>query len=231
MRAKYEPILSGAVEHPRTSNYHEHLRLLEEITSGRDLLDVGAHCGFFLDVARQRGWNTTGVEPSEVTSALARERFGLDVRTGTLTTVVLPAAAFDVVTLVDVFEHIAEPRRLLAEAARALRPGGRLFVKVPNVRYLAAKQRLLGGTRLVEEVFDAKEHLAYYSPATLTQTLRTSGFEIELTKVPSPIQAGASWRRAVRAAGPLLAQRLPGGSRTPLATDIVVVARSWHTQA
>jgi 2-polyprenyl-3-methyl-5-hydroxy-6-metoxy-1,4-benzoquinol methylase len=226
---KYGRILSREAEHPRTANFHEHLALLERLTSGRRLLDVGAHCGFFLDAARSRGWRTTGVEPSPVTSALAQERFGLDVRCGTLDDVALPAAGFDVVTLVDVFEHVPDPRRSLEQVGRLLHFGGRLFIKLPNVRYVLAKYRLLGRLGLVDDAFDAREHLTHYSIATLKQVLRMTGFEIEVTSVPSPIQSGPSWQRAIRAAGPRLARRLPHGVASPLATDISVVARWWRT--
>ena len=50
------------------------------------LLDVGCHLGMFLDVAREHGWDVTGVEPSRWSVERARER-GLDVRHGTLDTV------------------------------------------------------------------------------------------------------------------------------------------------
>ena len=43
----------------------------------------------------------------------------------------LPSESFDVVLLSDVLEHIPEPRRLLGEVARILRPGGRLLLNVP----------------------------------------------------------------------------------------------------
>ena len=226
---KYARILSREADHPRTANYHEHLALLEGLTAGRSLLDVGAHCGFFLDVARSRGWRTTGVEPSPVTSALAQERFGLDVHCGTLDDLPLPAASFHVVTLVDVFEHMPDPRRTLEQIGRLLCFGGRLFIKVPNVRYVIAKYRLLRRSRLVDDAFDAREHLVHYSIATLGRLLRMTGFEIEETSVSSPINSGASWQRAIRAAGPALARRLPHGVASPLATDISVVARSWRT--
>jgi ubiquinone/menaquinone biosynthesis C-methylase UbiE len=224
--AKYSRIFRGEAPHPRDANYHEHLAQLERLRGPGDLLDVGAHCGFFLRVAREGGWRTVGVEPSAVNAELAREQFGLDVRTGFLEDLELPAESFDVVTLTDVLEHVPQPGVLLREIARVLRPGGRVFIKVPNVRYVLAKQRLLGRARMaVDDVFDAREHLVYYSDATLGNVLAEAGFEVELMGVPSPIQTGGALRRALRAGGPLLARRLPRGARLPLATDIVAIGR------
>ncbi|MEA2154671.1 MAG: hypothetical protein QOE11_811 [Solirubrobacteraceae bacterium] len=223
---KYEGVFAGTEPHPRDANYAEHLGLLERATSGRDLLDIGSHAGFFLRRAVARGWHAVGVEPSPVTSALAREHFGLDVRTGTLAEAALPDASFDAATMTDVFEHVGDPGPMLAQITRLLRPGGVLFVKVPNVRYVRAKALLLGRVPgLLEDCYDAREHLVYYSAPTLRETLAAAGFTVESIMVPAPIQAGGRLRRAVRAAGPALARRLPRGAELPLSTDLDALAR------
>ncbi len=94
--------------------------------SGR-LLDVGCAAGFFLAEARAH-YEVQGVELSAWSSAYARDRLGLNVFTGTLQEASLPAAHFDIITLWDVIEHVPDPVPLLAEAARVLRPGGRLVL-------------------------------------------------------------------------------------------------------
>jgi SAM-dependent methyltransferase len=129
--------------------------------------------------------------------------------------------------LIDVLEHVEEPRRLLGEVARVLRPGGRIFVKVPNARYVLAKFHLLGRVPgLLEDVFDAREHLVYYSHRTLARVLEESGFEIEILAVPSPIQTGGLLRRTLRRTGAGIARHSPLGVRLPLATDLVAVGRT-----
>jgi len=224
---KYDAIFKGKRKHPRDVNYDEHLRLLERLLPPGDLLDIGSHAGFFLRRARERGWRTCGVEPSATTSELAREQFRLDVRTGFLADVGFPSDRFDVVTLIDVLEHVEEPRRLLGEVARVLRAGGRVFIKVPNVRYVLAKFHLLGRVPgLLEDVFDAREHLVYYSDRTLARLLEESGFEVEILAVPSPIQAGGLLRRTLRGTGAGVARRSHLGVRLPLATDIVAIGRT-----
>lgn len=223
---KYERVFAGTAPHPRDDNYAEHLDVLERATSGRDLIDVGSHAGFFLRRAVARGWNAVGVEPSPVTSALARERFGLDVRTGTLTEAALPDASFDAATMTDVFEHVGDPGAVLAQIRRLLRPGGVLFIKVPNLRYVRAKALLLGRVPgLLDDCYDAREHLVFYSAPTLRETLTAAGFTVEAIMVPAPIQAGGRLRCAVRRLGPALARRLPRGSDLPLSTDLDAIAR------
>jgi 2-polyprenyl-3-methyl-5-hydroxy-6-metoxy-1,4-benzoquinol methylase len=223
---KYNPILKTERAHPRDENYDEHLRLLEGFVEPGDLLDVGSHGGFFLRRARDRGWRTCGVEPSTTMSRIAREQLRLDVRSGSLFDAGFPSSSFDVVTMVDVLEHVAKPRELLAEIRRVLRPGGRVFIKVPNVRYVLAKHYLLGRLpSLIEDVFDAREHLVFYSYKTLARVLEQTGFDLELFVVPSPIQAGGFVRRVLRRAGTAVAKRLPLGVALPLATDIVAIGR------
>jgi 2-polyprenyl-3-methyl-5-hydroxy-6-metoxy-1,4-benzoquinol methylase len=224
---KYRAVFDGTSPHPRDANYEEHLDLLKSLATRGDLLDVGSHCGFFLRKARARGWRVQGVEPSPASARIAQDRFGLDVKTGTLEEVRFPAASFDVVTLVDVFEHVEAPGTLLNEVRRVLRPGGHVFIKVPNVRYVLLKHRTLRRVPgLLRDVFDAREHLAYYSRSSLTRMLESCGFHVEVVRVPSPIQSGGPLRRALRAVGPSVARRIPGGSDLPLATDIVAIGRT-----
>lgn len=91
------------------------------------LLDVGCAAGFFLAEARAH-YGVQGVELSAWSSAYARDRLQLPIFTGTLQQAALPADHFDVVTLWDVIEHVPDPVPLLTEAARVLKPGGRLVL-------------------------------------------------------------------------------------------------------
>ena len=96
----------------------------------RTLLDLGCWVGFLLSEAAARGWAVTGVEPSAFASDFARERLGLDVRTGGLFETDLPTGYFDAIVMGDVIEHLPRPRipratRLPASgsAIQAIPPG------------------------------------------------------------------------------------------------------------
>jgi SAM-dependent methyltransferase len=124
------------------------MKRLEEIvatfapyrTTGR-LLDVGFGAGTLLEAARRGGWTAQGVEVSERAVEQARSR-GFDVQCASLADARYPDAHFDVVTAVEVLEHVTDPLALLAEIARVLRPGGLLWATTPHARGLSA--RLLG---------------------------------------------------------------------------------------
>ncbi len=227
--AKYGPVLRGERGHNRDPNYREELAVLRRFRPSGRLLDVGTHCGFFLRLARGMGWELVGVEPSP-SADLARRYFGLDVRRGHLEEIYFPAESFDLVTLIDVVEHLDDPGRLLAEVRRILKPDGLVFIKTPNARYSLFKHALIRQALRLEdvEIFDAKEHLVHYTRETLGRTLARAGLEVVHAFVPRPIQDGAAWKCALRSAGHGLARvqhALGGGSFGPLAADLAVLVR------
>jgi 2-polyprenyl-3-methyl-5-hydroxy-6-metoxy-1,4-benzoquinol methylase len=140
------------------------------------LLDVGCSIGLFLHLAQERGWEVTGLEPAPRAREHARAVYGLDVREETLDEAGLPDGGFDAVALLSVLEHAAQPLALLRECSRVLRPGGALYVIVPNVESLAC--RVLGAET---RTFDGRNHLVYYSAATLADALGRAGFQVVQT--------------------------------------------------
>ena len=163
-------------------------------TPGR-LLDVGAGVGALVQLARERGWEAVGVDVDPAVVAYARAR-GRDVRLGELANLALPPARFDLVTLCNVVDFVADPVDVLAECRRVLVPGGRIFLRTPNVpwqlqgaraaRLLAALGlgRLIDGRARWLAIF----HRSNFGPRTLRIALARAGFqEIEVANsVPTP---------------------------------------------
>lgn len=144
---------------------------------GARLLDLGAGSGALVEEALRLGWDAEGVEPSASLAAAARRR-GLAVHEGTLPLADL-RPPYEQVTLVDVIEHVTDPRGLVAEIRALLRPGGRLLVVTPDVGSLAA--RLLGRRWWHYRV----AHVGYFRPATLDALLATAGFVLEHRRSPA----------------------------------------------
>jgi 2-polyprenyl-3-methyl-5-hydroxy-6-metoxy-1,4-benzoquinol methylase len=186
-------IFAGKARHHRDPNYIEELDLLERHVPSRGrLLDVGCNMGRLLSLARERGWDTVGVEPSPALSRLATEQFGLTVYNCFLHEVPdHERRSFDAITLSDVFEHIPDPRAFLRTAADFLKPDGVLYLKVPNGRWKILKQRVSQqlGRRVARGAWDAYEDLVHYTDATLAKMLEREAYTpLELT-LSRPIQA------------------------------------------
>lgn len=95
------------------------------------LLDVGCGNGAFLLRAAEAGWDVLGVEPDPVAADQATAA-GLRVHRGGIGSF-SAGREFDVVTLSHVFEHLHEPGAVLSACRQMLRPGGQLWMALPNI--------------------------------------------------------------------------------------------------
>ena len=152
------------------------LRLAEARLPGAGrLLDIGCGPGVLLDAAKGR-WQATGVELSAWAVKEAKRRGHESVVEGTLSDAGFAPASFDLVTMLDVIEHLPNPRDIFTEVNRILKPGGALLVYTPDIG--APVARLMGqwwwGLR--------PAHLYYFSRATLADLLKGQGFEIAVSR-------------------------------------------------
>ena len=153
--------------------HNRYLDQLESVlpASHRQLLDVGCGTGYFMDMARARGWQVEGVDISPQAVQHARTHYQLKVHLGEIAQ--LPPHPYDVITLWDVVEHLPHPLEVLSHARWLLKPGGVLALTTPNVRGIST--RLAGRHSCI---FDPQEHLYFFSPRTLRHLLTKAGFRM-----------------------------------------------------
>jgi SAM-dependent methyltransferase len=143
------------------------------------LLDAGCWVGYLLAEARDRGWQTVGVEPSEFASSFARDQLGLDVRTGELFSVELPKASYQAVVLGDVIEHLPDPGAAVGRIADLLAPDGVMCLMLPDAGSRVA--RLLGA-RWWSVI---PTHVQYFTRKSMRTLLARHGLEVlELRTAP-----------------------------------------------
>lgn len=119
------------------------LRWLQSGGPVNSLLEAGSAGGFFVEAATRAGIRASGVEVCPAAARYARTELGIDVATGCFESVVESSAfpdPVDAVCAFHVLEHVEDPRRFLAAARRAVRPGGRLVLEVPNYASVAARR-------------------------------------------------------------------------------------------
>ena len=190
------------VERIRTDSM-EWLQMTERLTElekqhrskGR-LLDVGCGIGTFLSLARERGWEPHGIDPSKSGSTFAQEKYKLDVRCADIFEADFPSAHFDAIVLYHVLEHISELNPFLSELRRVLQPEtGTLVIEVPNGESLQSRLQKADWPYV-----HPHDHLYYFSAHSLPKLLRKHGFHNVTLGKPKRVNPTTSLRFVFRQA-------------------------------
>lgn len=136
--------------------------------TGERVLDVGCADGGFLQYMSEDGWEVLGVEVSPEAAAWGGADRGVTIINSPLTEADLPREHFDVVTFWASLEHVHEPLAYLEVARRVLRRGGRAIILLQNFASPTVRRLHWG--------LDPPRHLYHFTPSTLTQALRRTGF-------------------------------------------------------
>jgi 2-polyprenyl-3-methyl-5-hydroxy-6-metoxy-1,4-benzoquinol methylase len=140
--------------------------------AGSRLLDFGCGSGTLLGILKTRGFQVVGVDSSEEAARVAERENGVRVIAGSLEDARFPAHSFDVVTMFHVMEHVTNPRQILAEVSRILKPSGRVVIQVPNID---SWQFRIFGARWYG--LDIPRHVIDYSRNSMLRLLEACGFE------------------------------------------------------
>lgn len=181
------------------------------------ILDAGCGAGDALLDFRAHGWDVQGVDPWQVVTAIGRKYYRLDIKDGKLETAPIEPESKDAVLALDVLQFVAQPKRFLAAARAALRPGGLLYMTAPN--YGSAASRRDGWNH---QHFSPHTYISYFTPETMRRLLEESGFyRIQIILYDGPNADGrlrVLARRAVPATvdWPDLAEEVPDAELPPL---------------
>lgn len=168
----------------------------------RSLTDLGAGQGRFVRQALDAGIEASGVEPSPVNGAVARTRYGVELRSLTVRQFLAGGPRdLECITMLNVLEHLPAPRSVLQGAARTLRPGGVLAVVVPNVDFTLVLGRIrrsagfrdvymLESSRFTQQGFDPPVHLSSFNARHLRAAAEEVGFRVEVLRQAAVIRSG-----------------------------------------
>lgn len=137
------------------------------------ILDIGCALGFFVELLKNQGWEVKGVELSSDAAEYAKQKLGLEVYTGSVEDVGFEREGFDVVTLLDVLEHVVSPNGTLKETNRILKREGLVLATVPNVSGAEAR-----GRKGLTNFLFAEGHLFNFPYDTLKRLFNINGFNI-----------------------------------------------------
>jgi SAM-dependent methyltransferase len=184
------PITASTYE----KNYHEHyarrreekmkvsfarLQIIRRLLKNEKckILDIGCSVGYVVEVAKNIGWDASGVDLDDEVIKFCTDR-GLDCTVFDGFNLPFPDNSFDCVTAWHVIEHVEDAEKTLREWLRVLRPGGLLVIETPNAACRRVRKR---GLRYKN--FWPAEHLYSFSPKALKQIILHTGVEI----IPTPL--------------------------------------------
>ena len=175
-RKTLNDFLSGQLSRSRSwRGEREKIRLVESYVPRGKILDVGCGDAKFLWALDPRSWERSGVDFSRATVDLVRSHIAaLHLVAGDIFSGEFSPGSFNVITFWHSLEHLPSPEKVLERAAALLRPGGWIFVSLPNLDSLQARrfrQRWYGFD-------DVPRHLFHFSTRSLDRLLVESGFEI-----------------------------------------------------
>ena len=158
--------------------------------AGKSVLDVGCGAGLLCEPLARLGGEVTGVDAAAENVAVASthaEGVGLDIRYMAGEVGALDIGTFDLVTCVEVIEHVADKRAFLADVVARLAPGGLLILSTPN-RTAASRLLLVGAAEAVGYVPKGTHHWSdFITPDELGELLGELGLTVTA-------QRGIAWR-------------------------------------
>jgi 2-polyprenyl-3-methyl-5-hydroxy-6-metoxy-1,4-benzoquinol methylase len=141
-------------------------------TSSKNILDVGAGTGDFLNVCKNNGWNTIGVEPSIIAINIAAQK-GVFLKENLSE---IENKRFDVITLWHVLEHVENLSEYISNLNNLLSDNGRLIIAVPNFKSYDANYY-----KAYWAAFDVPRHLWHFSKTSIAKLFSEVNMVVENT--------------------------------------------------
>ena len=144
------------------------------MTKGR-MLEIGCGAGDFLKVMENKGWNCTGIEPSENAKAIARKKVKEqlynpeDINS-------LPDESFDLITMWHVLEHVDNLKEEIMHLERLLKKGGRLVLALPNFKSADAEYY-----REYWAAYDVPRHLNHFCRESINNIFKNTTLKLKKT--------------------------------------------------
>lgn len=159
-------------------SFLKRIELLRKYKTSGTLLDIGCATGSFMENAAPF-FKASGIDISEYAIAQAKAK-ELDVWQGMLADSPYKDKTFDVVTLWDTIEHVADPKQTISQVGKIVQQGGIVGLTTGDVSSVFAQ--MCGH---YWHLYNIPQHLSYFDKKTVTTILNEAGFEVkEITYLP-----------------------------------------------
>jgi 2-polyprenyl-6-hydroxyphenyl methylase/3-demethylubiquinone-9 3-methyltransferase len=151
--------------------------------AGKRALDVGCGAGLLTEPLARLGADVTGLDAAPESIAVAKahaegQGLAIDYRAGELSQLAADGKAFDLVTSMEVIEHVADPAAFVAGLAGLLAPGGLLVVSTPNRTPLSRLAMITLGEGLGQIPKGTHDWNKFQTPDELEQLLSGAGLKV-----------------------------------------------------
>lgn len=137
------------------------------------VLDIGCGAGFFLDEAKKKGWEVSGIEMSKKLVAYAKKKLKLNIKKGDFLKVKLYNDKFDLIVLSQVVEHLVDPFPVFKKIRKHLSNNGIFYIATPNIESTLS-------TVLQDDFpyLTPPEHTYFYGPEAIKTLLEKTRFRV-----------------------------------------------------
>ena len=154
----------------KMATFRLRLNLICKFIKKGKILDVGCATGYFLEEAKIRGFEPFGVEFSEYSAAISKNKIGHNnIFCGILEECSFPEKSFEVIAMSDLIEHLRNPRQTLLKAAALLKDGGIIMLVTPDTKTIS---RVFMGKRWTHY---KPEHFFYFNFPSISYIAKQCG--------------------------------------------------------
>jgi len=139
------------------------------------VLELGCSHGSFVALLRQAGYDASGVEMSPWVVEFGKTTFDVPISVGPVEALALPSSSLDVITLMDVLEHLPDPATTMAHCLQLLKPDGLLLIQTPQFKEGMNYTALVETKGAFLQLLKADEHLYLFSNRAVTQLFQRIG--------------------------------------------------------
>ena len=149
------------------------LRMIPPASKREKCLDM-ASSGYFALQLKQRGYEVTPTYYDDRVSDSLREKGLTPTKLDVTGRFPFEDSAFDMITCLELIEHIKSPKNMMTEVGRVMKPDGTLLVSTPNICYWWNRMKTLIGVWKPQDW----DHIRFYTPYMLERMLGDFGFKV-----------------------------------------------------
>ncbi len=155
-------------------------RVKQHLSPDMTVLEIGCATGHFLDALKPYTERQYGLEYNEAHSTFVRNQLGIECFSTPIQETGLEENSLDMIFMFHIFEHVENPSVFLEEVTRYLKPGGKVYIEVPNV-----DDALLStyGVETYADFYYKDPHLFYFTPSTLRLVADSVGIQGEIEMI------------------------------------------------